>query len=1204
MCIRTSFTPAMFPTHVIPSVSSSFPSIPGSLPAFSNGAPPHTFCRPAGRHTQAMIEITGVLNNQLKIIGELLKHMNGPILPPFVPPPSPPFVPPSSPPFVPPSPLGPRHHRIGFEKISEAIGIQLSKKTVHKERTISIGLWNPGPLNQAKAVTAATLLKQQNLDAMILCEANSKRLLCGLCPLNGIKLHNQQSPEAGGTGALCRTNIAHSWTDLQSEAGSGWSIGELKMGKSIRILGLYISPRDNRSLEIFEEALQFLAESSRNATLILGDFNAPFGSKRKKALDEWTKAHGFNILQTAPTHKRPGTTASHLDLILVPTQRATAAASAVHEQAGFHHRVVTVSLTSEMLVKPINRTKWNRLRNPENQVRLITKLNCTVTPNDPFNHLSKTGELCLGMGPPPELAMLPTIQARCQKLSASEVMESERENIRDLKQWSKERTAALGTPATFWKLITQRKRTPQDPKQVQEYFGDLYGAKAYPEKDLNKDQLLALKGNMSSVTALDDLFSETEVLAALLKTGKGKAPGLDGIPYLALKVASKSDSFIKATTELYNSYLQQLKSLPQALGILHAIPKKDKGYRPITIQNKIWQILEVVCWTRIKNQAGHLLEFDNQYGFVPKKDCSNHLLETRAFLSSGSRKRVCCFLDITKAFDTVPREYVCCRMADKVGSSFGRFFSMIVNMTLQPRVVTVAPTNSHVQIIMERGVPQGGVLSPWLFNCVMDPLQRNVTNIPRNLNASCWSPIALYADDIKVCGDDLETVQLLVNVTATDLSRWGGKLSLPKCEAISSGKLQGTLTLNSQAIPFKEKCLSLGRLLDHKGASMAQQCSKLPQLIGLITRRVNEGLPCRLAIEGYRAIAWGKLLYGCEVFPPPTRQVVSMHSASLRPLLGLIARRTHRCVVQREVGAGFHPIIWVHKRMIRWLKRLNPQEKQALLCMTSWWREAFPYLAESRQPNEILADPKDRSLIIAARIKSELLREADNQGILNLLDPVWQMSLNSKAYLSLSWAQYGTLFRLPSFYSADAGPVLCPFCMQGRDSGFHITVECLALPKNLREERESLIDSCGGWQNLRLADDKWVTNNPLSTNLIIEWMRKAYQARARTGKSFHNRKLFCEVALHPPEPHPLVQQVAPARRTRKQQTPNHIPGTQCEGCQKIFARSAHLKAHHRLHQSCPSAIRSRQDSCQNPCVPSPQHAPSLFTLLDSFTNRA
>ena len=155
----------------------------------------------------------------------------------------------------------------------------------------------------------------------------------------------------------------------------------------------------------------------------------------------------------------------------------------------------------------------------------MAKLEAERFDGDPFEHLKWTGKQCLGSGKPKELTMLTSMQVRCKNLTASEVHDAERANIQDIKAWSKDRTAALGCRNAFWKLLVQRSRVPHDPVDVRNFFGDLYRARNYSAKHITETEIAALVSNSSVITSLDHLFSQmSEVTAALLKTGRSKAP--------------------------------------------------------------------------------------------------------------------------------------------------------------------------------------------------------------------------------------------------------------------------------------------------------------------------------------------------------------------------------------------------------------------------------------------------------------------------------------------------------------------------------------------------------------------------------------------------------------------------------------------------------------------------------------------------------
>lgn len=136
------------------------------------------------------------------------------------------------------------------------------------------------------------------------------------------------------------------------------------------------------------------------------------------------------------------------------------------------------------------------------------------------------------------------------------------------------------------------------------------------------------------------------------------------------------------------------------------------------IQDKVFQLLEVLVWNRLKATTSEKLALTNQFGFTPGRDTCQHLLRTRNALTNGL---LGCFLDLRKAFDSVPRSYVCMCLAEHMGNLTGRMVGLIARMTCATRKVTIAPASEGVTMDVERGVPQGGVLSPWLFACIMNP---------------------------------------------------------------------------------------------------------------------------------------------------------------------------------------------------------------------------------------------------------------------------------------------------------------------------------------------------------------------------------------------------------------------------------------------------------------------------------------------------
>lgn len=101
----------------------------------------------------------------------------------------------------------------------------------------------------------------------------------------------------------------------------------------------------------------------------------------------------------------------------------------------------------------------------------------------------------------------------------------------------------------------------------------------------------------------------------------------------------------------------------------------------------------------------------------------------------------CIFVDMTKAFNSVNQGILEDILKKKVEDDW--VVKMIL-MILKNHNVRVAETN----LTTDQGVPQGSVLSPWLFNIYMDAIVTKLIAEVENIDN-----LVIYADDIAACGD-------------------------------------------------------------------------------------------------------------------------------------------------------------------------------------------------------------------------------------------------------------------------------------------------------------------------------------------------------------------------------------------------------------------------------------------------------------------
>ena len=117
---------------------------------------------------------------------------------------------------------------------------------------------------------------------------------------------------------------------------------------------------------------------------------------------------------------------------------------------------------------------------------------------------------------------------------------------------------------------------------------------------------------------------------------------------------------------------------------------------------------------------------------------------------NNRRHTLAVFFDVSKAFDSVGPTSVILQLTQMglTGSVQKFIWNMLHKRTMQVRLGTTISTPRK----SARGLPQGSVLSPLLFNIVMAGLPKAIPKFATKIN------ISLYADDICIwtSGDNIK----------------------------------------------------------------------------------------------------------------------------------------------------------------------------------------------------------------------------------------------------------------------------------------------------------------------------------------------------------------------------------------------------------------------------------------------------------------
>ena len=200
-----------------------------------------------------------------------------------------------------------------------------------------------------------------------------------------------------------------------------------------------------------------------------------------------------------------------------------------------------------------------------------------------------------------------------------------------------------------------------------------------------------------------------------------------------------------------------------------------------------------------------------QFGFMKGRSTEDAIFALRQLLEKykeGQRKIHCTFIDLEKAYDRVPREeLVWCMRKKKVSEKYIR---LVLDMYKDAETVVRSTAGTSEPFPVKVGLHQGSVLSPFLFNIIMDVLTEGVRK------ESPWQ--MMFADDVVLCTEEMREAQKDLSSWCNALEKWGMKVSRSKTEYMCcNGNSEGELKIGEEAIPTVTEFKYLGSTVESAG---------------------------------------------------------------------------------------------------------------------------------------------------------------------------------------------------------------------------------------------------------------------------------------------------------------------------------------------------------------------------------------------------
>ena len=336
------------------------------------------------------------------------------------------------------------------------------------------------------------------------------------------------------------------------------------------------------------------------------------------------------------------------------------------------------------------------------------------------------------------------------------------------------------------------------------------------EKKLNRSK---------DVAVIADICSYERMRDAINKFQPFKTPGPDGIYPVLLQ---KGFELIKKYYHFLFQACLQHSYVPRAWKEGHGIfipkPGKDNyflvtSYRMITLTSFQLKWMERLI-------LYHLNDNDNlksklvhtQYGFRVGVSTETALHEfVRRIESNFKKKKLALgiFLDIVGAFDNITFNNITAALQMLGVPSF---ITEWINDMLRHRKIEVKLQNVKIKREVMKGNPQGGLLSPFLWNCLLNSLLEEY--IKRGIY------VQAYADDlaILVSGHEMTWVRGMAQKAINIAVKWATKQELlfssKKTEVVlftHKRKINFVpLSLNGQKVSLSKEARLLGITLDSK----------------------------------------------------------------------------------------------------------------------------------------------------------------------------------------------------------------------------------------------------------------------------------------------------------------------------------------------------------------------------------------------------
>lgn len=457
------------------------------------------------------------------------------------------------------------------------------------------------------------------------------------------------------------------------------------------------------------------------------------------------------------------------------------------------------------------------------------------------------------------------MQNKCEELEKLE----EKHDHFNIHKLVKE-TTARKKPQNLTKIVNDNNKIITDFKELLNHWKK-YTQHLFSSSQRSFDYLYE--------TEISPDIIKSEVIKAIRQSKTGKAPGPDDIHIEIIKLLNDDsiDVLIKLFNDIYES-----GQMPQDWfhSIFVPIPKKSNAnrcdqFRMISLMSQVLKLFLKIIHGRIYNKCEKEIS-PTQFGFRQGFGTREALFSLTVLLQKcrDQRKDVyLAFIDYQKAFDCISHtDLIRLLQEKKVDENDLRFIrNLYENQTAAVRL----QTESTDKFPVERGVRQGCVLSPLLFNLYSeDVFNRALLDSEDGIKIN-GQPVnnLRYADDTVIIADSREGLQRLVDSISAEGEQLGLRINTDKTKVMVISRtpaLQADISVNGKSIQHVNKFKYLGSWIEESLDPDAEVRSRIEQarttFLNMRNLLTNQQLKLGLRYRFVKCYVYSVLLYGVETW--------------------------------------------------------------------------------------------------------------------------------------------------------------------------------------------------------------------------------------------------------------------------------------------------------------------------------------------------